>query len=445
VVRAEALRRRRRSPDDGVWQGNAWWRRSRTCSPRTDPASGRFRHPALVPPTPARRRPRRYVVAAHRAGRRRRRVGIGARFASTPPGWAGAQPALCARQIEGGIMQVGLAVMEEMSSTGRSEERLVHRLPAPTPRRSRGRGDPDGSRDHWARARVWANPTISSTAAVVARSAMPPDAAEPGASAAAGHRLEVTSLPSQSPAERDWPVVRRVVVIGAGSPGAGYEPPRGDVTPLEQNQLRVPLHRRSAALFTECGGSQVRRLAIASRTSPRRHRPGSISPCYPAVMFVATHDQVAALEPRSPTIGRWAHGAVRLCARSRPVPGARRRRSLGIIEPHAHDIDVHALHTAYLRVRGAAGASSPPPGSPPRSQGQSGPCRPRRAPTTTTWWNAAGAWRPCCPGWPVGLVPKRRTTFAHHRSGPYPWPMENRRGRAVLFRPEESTCSVRPA
>ena len=96
----------------------------------------------------------------------------------------------------------------------------------------------------------------------------------------------------------------RVAVIGGGIAGAsaGYELAAGaDITLFEQEST-CGYHStgRSAALFTECYGEPVvRRLAIASRTFLETPPPGfTDQPLVRPrpVMFIATHDQVAALE-----------------------------------------------------------------------------------------------------------------------------------------------------
>jgi len=249
----------------------------------------------------------------------------------------------------------------------------------------------------------------------------------------------------------------RVAVIGGGIAGAsaGYELAAGaDITLFEQEST-CGYHStgRSAALFTECYGEPVvRRLAIASRTFLETPPPGFTD--QPLVrprpmMFIATHDQVAALETSLadyqemvPTVrSAAAREVVAMC----PVLDAAVIAG-GIIEPHAHDIDVHALHTAYLRgVRGRGGRILTSAGV--TALGRRG----NRWTVQTTAGtddydvvvNAAGAWcdrvGALAQARPIGLVPKRRTAFTFappQGPGPYPWPMVIDVDEQFYFRPE---------
>jgi D-arginine dehydrogenase len=249
----------------------------------------------------------------------------------------------------------------------------------------------------------------------------------------------------------------RVAVIGGGIAGAsaGYELAAGaDITLFEQEST-CGYHStgRSAALFTECYGEPVvRRLAIASRTFLETPPPGfTDQPLVRPrpVMFVATHDQVAALETSladyhemvPAVLSAAAREVVAMC----PVLDAAVIAG-GIIEPHAHDIDVHALHTAYLRgVRGRGGRILTSAGV--TALGRRGNRWTVQTAAGTDHYdvvvNAAGAWcdrvGALAQARPIGLVPKRRTAFTFappQGPRPYPWPMVIDVDERFYFRPE---------
>jgi D-arginine dehydrogenase len=166
-------------------------------------------------------------------------------------------------------------------------------------------------------------------------------------------------------------------------------------------------------------------------------------------MFIATHEQGAALE-RSladyremvPTVRAAAAGeALDLC----PMLDAEVIAG-GIIEPLAADLDVHALHTAFLRgTRQRGGRILTSAGVTALSRAGN-----RWAVTTATGTdhfdavvNAAGAWcdrvGALAGARPLGLVPKRRTAFTFTPPtgpGPYPWPMVIDVDEQFYFRPE---------
>jgi D-arginine dehydrogenase len=170
-------------------------------------------------------------------------------------------------------------------------------------------------------------------------------------------------------------------------------------------------------------------------------------------MFVATHEQQAALE-RSladyqamvPTV-RPATAAEtnNLCPVLDPEVIAG-----GIIEPQARDIDVHALHTAFLRgARQRGGRILTSTGV--TGLGRAGNCWTVQTAAGRDDFdvvvNAAGAWcdrvGALAGARPIGLVPKRRTAFTFATPdgpGPYPWPMVIDVDELYYFRPKESNA-----
>ncbi|MEE9206410.1 MAG: FAD-binding oxidoreductase [Acidimicrobiia bacterium] len=219
---------------------------------------------------------------------------------------------------------------------------------------------------------------------------------------------------------------------------------------------------RSAAVFTECYGEPVvRRLAIASRSFLDRPPDGFsdgplLSPR--AIAFVATEEQADQLDGLTakqqalvPSVRRLtALEAIELCPVLDPAVVAG-----GVLEPHAMDLEVHALHTGYqrgLRQRGG--------------EIRSGFGLEAAERIGTDWVirsgddevragvliNAAGAWCDEVAGTvgvaPIGLVPKRRTAFtfapppdADHRS----WPMVIDLDEKFYFKPEGPVLLASPA
>jgi D-arginine dehydrogenase len=251
--------------------------------------------------------------------------------------------------------------------------------------------------------------------------------------------------------------VTRVAVIGGGIAGASaaYElAASAEVTVFEQ-EATCGYHStgRSAALFTECYGDPVvRRLAIASREFLESPPPGfSDQPLVRPrpVLFVATHDQQAALE-RSLAEYQTMVPAVRPITAAEAVARCPVLDPAvitgGIVEPDAADMDVHALHTGFLRgVRARGGRILTSAGVVALESGNGG-WTVRTAAGSERFdvvVDASGAW---CDGIgalagarPLGLVPKRRTAFTFappSGPGPYPWPMVIDVAEQFYFRPE---------
>lgn len=220
-----------------------------------------------------------------------------------------------------------------------------------------------------------------------------------------------------------------VVVIGGGIAGVSvaYELATDHTVLLLEMEPTLAHHAtgRSAAMYLETyGGHQVRALTIASRhflehppagfhstlMTPRPllqvARPGR------GDVIDALFEQVRPLVTEAAVVD--AAEAARLCPILRPEAVAQ-----GLYEPHAMELDVHALHQGYvagLRARG---------GSIRRG------CRVEHLEQTDAGWaihategvvarapvvvNAAGAWSDrvavAAGCRPVGLTPQRRTVF----------------------------------
>lgn len=219
-----------------------------------------------------------------------------------------------------------------------------------------------------------------------------------------------------------------ILVIGAGIAGASaaFELAReAHVVLLEQeDQPGYHTTGRSAALFTEAYGNlAIRRLTSAGRAffeSPpegfAEHR--LLSPR--GTLFIAREDQLASLEralvetPSTAEVRRLSgDAAIAVNPALDPAYVA-----AALHEPSAEDIDVHALHTGFLRglrrrggriVNGAGVAALARAGGGWTADTPAGRFA---APLVV---NAAGAWADLVAGLagvrPVGLVPKRRTAF----------------------------------
>ena len=219
---------------------------------------------------------------------------------------------------------------------------------------------------------------------------------------------------------------------------------------------------RSAAVFTECYGEPVvRKLAIASRSFLDRPPDGFsdgplLSPR--AITFVAIHEQadrldglIAKQQALVPSVrGLTAVEATELCPVLDPAVVAG-----GVLEPHAMDLDVHALHAGYqrgLRQRGGEIRSGFGVVTAERIGMdwviRSGDHEVRAGVLV----DAAGAWcdevAAAAGVAPIELVPKRRTAFtfapppdADHRS----WPMVIDLDEKFYFKPDGPSLLASPA
>jgi D-arginine dehydrogenase len=151
-----------------------------------------------------------------------------------------------------------------------------------------------------------------------------------------------------------------VLIIGAGIAGASvgcFLAPHGRVMLLErESQPGYHSTGRSAALFlASYGTAQVRALTLASRAfldcPPKGFADTPIlSPR--GALFVATPEQAELLDEHCALLRSMSPLSRRLSRDEtlQRVPVLRPERLLGgAYEPDASDIDVHALHQAYLR------------------------------------------------------------------------------------------------
>ena len=255
-----------------------------------------------------------------------------------------------------------------------------------------------------------------------------------------------------------------IAVIGGGIAGASaaYElADFADVVLFEREPI-CGYHStgRSAALFTECYGDPiVRKLAMASRPfladPPAGFAENSILRPRP-VLFVGTGAQHAALQTsledyRSmvPSVrGVSSAECVAMC----PVLDGNVIAG-GVLEPGAGDIDVHALHTGYLRglrTRGGTVLTDSPVTGLHRTATGWKVATPGGTREFGVVINAAGAWcdlvGELAGTRPIGLAPLKRTAFTfrppvEHRT----WPMVVDVDELWYFRPEGSAVLASPA
>jgi len=220
-----------------------------------------------------------------------------------------------------------------------------------------------------------------------------------------------------------------VIVVGAGIAGASVaaELAAGSRVLLLERERQPGYHTtgRSAALFTETYGSEVKRaLSRASRAFLLQPPAGFAST--PLVtprgtLLAATAMQLAKLrqvaDECAALVGNleWLTGEE---VRSRVPCFTEQQIAAGLLEPDAMDVDVHALHTGYLRQLSARGGrlvnnaevrALDFTGGAWRVSTSAGEFRAGRI------VNAAGAWADdigkLAGAKPIGLVPKRRTVI----------------------------------
>ncbi len=259
-------------------------------------------------------------------------------------------------------------------------------------------------------------------------------------------------------------IVTDVLIVGGGIAGAslGYRlAGRRDVTILEaEAQPGYHSTGRSAALYTATYGHPIiRGLTAASREfltnppddftdAPLLHPRGAL--------WIAREDQRARLEAFLADVVGF-EPTVRACSPEEsfslcPVL-ERSYVAAAIVEPHASDIDVHALHRGYLRsFRRAAGRLVVG-------------ARVRRIRKVAGGWevetateryscrvivNAAGAWADeiaaLSDAAPVGLTPKRRTAITFDPpSQCHAWPCVLDLDEEFYFKPDAGRILASPA
>jgi D-arginine dehydrogenase len=259
------------------------------------------------------------------------------------------------------------------------------------------------------------------------------------------------------------------LIIGAGIAGASVAfelAPHGRVIVLEREA--VPGHHstgRSAAVLTQnYGNSIIRRLTLATRPF-LEHPPDGFTE-YPLtaprrMLWIAREDQKAGLEATLdeaqrlvPTIRAVTPiGAYALCSALRNDYVA-----YAILEPHALDLDVHAIHQGFLRGLRNRGGTVVTNAEVVRFRQTDASWEvqtPDQQYAAAVVVNAAGAWcdviGQLAGARPVGLVPKRRTAFTCSGPAGIPpeelaaWPVIIDSDEDFYFKPESGGILASPA
>ncbi|MBM3517556.1 MAG: FAD-binding oxidoreductase [Alphaproteobacteria bacterium] len=256
------------------------------------------------------------------------------------------------------------------------------------------------------------------------------------------------------------------LVVGAGIAGAsvGYELATSGAVVVLERETMPGYHTtgRSAAIYTESyGNAIVRRLTVASRSfliaPPAGFTEHPLLTPRGVLVFARPEDgerlAAALAEVRALVPSIHAIAPEEAC---RAVPALRRNCVGGaFLEPDAMDMDVHAIHSGYLRGL-AARHGRVVTGAEVRGltrvggdwEVETGRGRFRAAVLV----NAAGAWcdavAELAQVTPVGLVPKRRTAITFD---PPPgtavrgWPFTVDVNETIYFRPEGGRLMASPA
>lgn len=253
------------------------------------------------------------------------------------------------------------------------------------------------------------------------------------------------------------------VVVGGGIAGvaaAAGLAPHGSVTLLEmEGSLAQHTTGRSAALFVaNYGGQGSRPLAHASLHFLEDPPPGSVdAPLLSdrGALWIAHRGQMDRL--RAIAAEGEASGARSILVDDsevlRLVPKLRADHVAGgLYEPSARDIDVAALHQAFVRIARRHGAelrTSAPVTGISRSRNGWRVATPAGQIDSPVVVNAAGAWGDVVAGLagiePVGLEPRRRTAFMVPGDDAFAgWPMVVDVDHNFYFRPDGSQllCSL---
>lgn len=257
-----------------------------------------------------------------------------------------------------------------------------------------------------------------------------------------------------------------VIVIGAGIAGASaayFLAPQARVTVIEREpQPGMHATGRSAALFSECYGSaQVRALTRASRaflrTPPDGFAEHALLTPRGALIFGSEHQAPrlhalhASVAPHGTRIELLDAHATR-----EQVPVLRpQAASLGVFEPDAADIDVHAVHQGFLRGLRAHGGTLVLDTTAGDMHYDGGRWHVHaggqlfRAPLLL---NAAGAWvdqvAQCAGVAPLGVQPRRRSAFTFAPPADTridDWPFALDADETFYFKPESGLLLGSPA
>jgi D-arginine dehydrogenase len=257
-----------------------------------------------------------------------------------------------------------------------------------------------------------------------------------------------------------------VAIVGGGMAGAsaGFEISARYRVILLEREAFCGYHStgRSAASFTEnYGNAVIRRLARASRAFFEHPPPGFAEVPLVAprgIMTVARADQLAALgrafeRGRSSVPDMLEMDPADAIAR---VPILRSDYVAGaFLEPRSLDIDVHAVHQAFLKGLRELGGTLLTDAEVLALERRRGQWRiDTRAGSleAAILVDAAGAWADelaaLAGARPIGLVPKRRTAFlvdAPSGLAVASWPLVDDVGEAFYFKPDAGRLLISPS
>jgi len=220
-----------------------------------------------------------------------------------------------------------------------------------------------------------------------------------------------------------------VIVIGAGIAGASIaaEIAAHSRVLLLERERQPGYHStgRSAALFTETYGNEVKRALSHASRSFLQQPPAGFSPTplltARGTLLAATGSQLAKLRQVADDCAGLVGNLAWLtedAVRARVGCFAPGQVAAGLLEPDAMDIDVDALHRGYLRLFSARGGTLVNTAEVRALEWAGGAWR---ASTSAGEFqagrvvNAAGAWADeigrLAGAKPIGLVPKRRTVI----------------------------------
>ena len=256
------------------------------------------------------------------------------------------------------------------------------------------------------------------------------------------------------------------IVVGAGMAGASvahWLAQRGRVVVLEREaQPGYHTTGRSAAMYLEgYGSAQVRALTLASRDF-FLHPPADFAPeplmTRRGALMVAAPGEEAALTDHARVLAELGvrHQVLTTAQACAHVPVLRPEAVVGaVLEPDACDLDVHAIHQAFLKGLRRHGGRLVCGAEVQRlhHDGQAWqvvtPAGAWQAPVLV---NAAGAWADALATLagvaPLGLVPHRRAAFTFappEGLDTRHWPMTYSAGEQWYFKPDAGLLLGSPA
>jgi D-arginine dehydrogenase len=257
-----------------------------------------------------------------------------------------------------------------------------------------------------------------------------------------------------------------VVIVGAGMAGASLAwalAPARRVLLLEQ-EAQPGYHstgRSAATLHSSYGNATIRALTAASAPFYREPPPGFAEQPLSrplGVLMVARDDQLAVLAEEAerarafvPAIERWDAARCR-----QRVPSLRPERiAAALYDPTMLDLDVAAIHAAFLRGARGAGAVLRTDAALVAARARDGGWRVelrQGGVDCAVLVNASGAWADTVAGLaglaPLGIVPKRRTAIIVQPpadSGVAGWPMVNDIEEEWYVKPDAGRLLCSPA